>query len=123
MPGPASITVGGTGTYPFSARNSAGGAATTGTYTIDDILPAGITISTVPTGTGWTCTSAPPVNNVGSTRVTCTSATVIAAGGTNAHKLTVLVAATVAAPPTATNTPTISQPLEAAGLTGSKTTT
>ncbi len=59
--GPAQINVGGTGTYTFTVRNI-GGAASTGTYTIDDLLPTGITISTVPAGTGWTCTAGAPAS-------------------------------------------------------------
>ena len=43
--GPASINMGGTGTYTFSVRNT-GSVATAGTYTVTDVLPTGVTIST-----------------------------------------------------------------------------
>ncbi|MGZ5569752.1 MAG: DUF7933 domain-containing protein, partial [Usitatibacter sp.] len=123
--GPASINLGGTGTYTFSVRNT-GAVATSGTYTVTDPLPAGITISTVPVGTGWTCTANTPLagdNIVGGGRVVCTSATVIAAGGTNPNNLTVLVAAAAAAVPSATNTATVSHPSEAPAFTGNNTST
>ena len=58
--GPASFTVGTNGTYTITVNNTLGGLATTAAYTVTDTLPTGLTIATVPTGTGWTCTANSP---------------------------------------------------------------
>jgi uncharacterized repeat protein (TIGR01451 family) len=65
------FTRGAAGSYSITVSN-AGGAATSGTVTVTDTLPAGLTYSSA-TGTGWTCGAA------GQT-VTCTRATALAAG-------------------------------------------
>ncbi len=46
---------GGTGHYTLSVSNDAGAEATTGTITVTDTLPAGLT-PTSASGTGWSCT-------------------------------------------------------------------
>jgi uncharacterized repeat protein (TIGR01451 family) len=59
------------------AVGNAGTAATTGTITVNDSLPAGLTLSATPSaqsGTSWTCTGA-----AGATSFTCTSTTPVAA--------------------------------------------
>jgi len=63
-------------TYTIAVGN-AGTAATTGTITVTDTLPAGLTLTATPSaqsGTSWTCTGA-----AGATSFTCTSTTSLAA--------------------------------------------
>jgi uncharacterized repeat protein (TIGR01451 family) len=93
------FTVGSTGTYTVTVNN-AGTGPSSGTITVTDTLPAGLTyLSTGSGGTGWTCGAAGQV-------VTCTSTTAIAAGGTGAAiTLNVSVAAT--AVPSVTNSVTV----------------
>jgi uncharacterized repeat protein (TIGR01451 family) len=50
------FTRGLTGTYTVTVTNS-GTASTSGSVTVTDVLPAGLTVSTL-TGTGWTCNTA-----------------------------------------------------------------
>ncbi len=76
-------------TYTFTASNS-GPVATTDPTTVVDTIPAGVTVTEVTAGAGFTCTpsAALPLAGDGSTtKVTCTS-TGVAAGAQN-----VLVAA------------------------------
>ena len=61
-----------TATYTLTARNS-GGGPTTGTVTVTDVLPAGLTPTAV-VGSGWTC-PAPSGQTV-----SCTRSDVLAAG-------------------------------------------
>ena len=65
------FTRGATGTYTLTVSN-AGGAATSGTVTVTDTLPVGLSPSTQ-SGTGWTCGA------VGQT-ITCTRLDALAAG-------------------------------------------
>jgi len=82
--------------YTLTVTN-AGNASTSGTVTVADTLPAGLTAAAM-TGTGWTC--------VVST-ATCTQTTALAAGSSYASiSLTVNVAAT--APPSVTNVAAVS---------------
>ena len=97
------FTVGVNGTYTLTASNS-GTLATSGTITVVDNLPAGLTIAALPTGTGWNCST----TVVGSSTATCTSATVIAAGATSPNPITVTVVVAAAAFPSVTNAATIS---------------
>jgi len=84
--------------YTITVSNS-GVAPTSGTVTVVDTLPAGLT-PTGATGTGWTCGIALQV-------VTCTSIDVVGAPGTYpAITLTVNVANN--APPSVINTATVS---------------
>jgi len=99
-----SFTVGTNGTYTITVSN--GGADTTGSVTVTDTLPAGLTFI-VGTGTGWTCSAA------GQT-VTCTNPGPIANGSPSTVTLTVSVG--VAAVPSVTNTATVSG--GGAGATG-----
>jgi large repetitive protein len=87
------FTVGVPGTYLINVRN-VGVLPSSGTYTVSDRLPAGLTLAATPTGTGWTCVGA-----VGASSFSCDSSTVVAAAGSNANAIsaTVLVAASASA--------------------------
>ncbi|MEO7433608.1 MAG: hypothetical protein ABIR62_16665, partial [Dokdonella sp.] len=63
---PAAFAVGQTGTYSVLVGNS-GTSATTGTITVTDPLPPGITTTATPSGTGWNCSASTPTNVVCST--------------------------------------------------------
>ncbi len=89
--------VGANGTYTLVVRNI-GTGATSGTITVRDTLPAGLTFVSG-TGTGWT------VGNAGQV-VTATNAGPIAAGDSASFTLTVAVGAT--AVPSVTNNATVS---------------
>ena len=92
------FTQGQNGTYTITASN-AGGAATSGTVTVSDTLPAGLSYVSA-TGTGWTCGAAGQV-------VTCTRSDALAAGASYpAITLTVSVAPNSAL--SLTNTATVS---------------
>lgn len=71
--------------YRITVAN-VGQIATAGTYTIEDRLPAGITLAARPTGVGWTCTG-----DRGAANFTCTSTQAIAAGQSNASTIDVPV--------------------------------
>jgi uncharacterized repeat protein (TIGR01451 family) len=86
------FTVGVNGTYTLTASN-AGTASTSGTITITDNLPTGLTVASLPTGTGWNCST----TVVGSSTATCTSVTVITAGATSPNPITLTVAVSAAA--------------------------
>ncbi len=100
------FTQGQTGaTYAITVTNS-GTASTTGTVTVVDTLPTGLTATAI-SGTGWTCTLG---------TLTCTSTTVEAAGASfPAITLTVNVAAN--APASVTNSAAAS----GGGATGTST--
>ncbi|HVF45669.1 MAG TPA: hypothetical protein VM936_21765 [Pyrinomonadaceae bacterium] len=92
------FTQGQNGTYTLAVSN-VGGAATSGTVTVSDTLPAGLSYVSA-TGTGWTCGAAGQV-------VTCTRATALAAGASYPNiTLTVSVATNSAL--SLTNTATVS---------------
>ena len=112
------FTVGVNGTYTLTASNS-GTLATSGTITVVDNLPAGLTVASIPTGTGWNCST----TVVGSTTATCTSATVIAAGATSPNPITVTVVVAAAAVPSVTNAASISGGGEPAYNNGNNSTT
>jgi uncharacterized repeat protein (TIGR01451 family) len=86
------FTVGVNGTYTLTASNP-GTLATSGTITVTDTLPAGLTVAAVPTGTGWNCST----TVVGSSTATCTSSTVIGAGATSPNPITLTVVVSPAA--------------------------
>ncbi|MBN9412008.1 MAG: DUF11 domain-containing protein [Burkholderiales bacterium] len=76
---PSAFAAGGNvGYYTITPRNI-GPVATSGTITITDTLPAGITVAEPATGTGWACVGA-----VGASVVTCTGTTPIAANAAGA---------------------------------------
>jgi uncharacterized repeat protein (TIGR01451 family) len=64
-----SFTVGQSGTYSVTVTNQAGAGPTSGTVTVTDNLPAGLTLASNPSGPGWMCSGA-----------TCTQSAVLAAG-------------------------------------------
>ena len=92
------FTRGSTGTYTLTVSN-VGGAATSGTVTVTDTLPAGLTPSTQ-SGTGWTCGAA------GQT-ITCTRASALAAGASY-PAITVVVNVSQTAASSVTNTAAVS---------------
>jgi large repetitive protein len=93
---PAKFTVNNAGTYTFTVRN-AGQRNSTGTYTVSDRLPPGLTLASTPSGTGWTCTGA-----AGASSFSCTSSAVVNAGAIGAQtfeaKIAVSAAAAAASP-------------------------
>ncbi|MBL0125565.1 MAG: DUF11 domain-containing protein [Betaproteobacteria bacterium] len=84
--GSASVTAGGTTTYTLTVSNS-GNVATSGTITVVDVLPAGMTIAAGAVTLGgaqaanWSCIAA-------GQNITCTSATAIAAAGNSIFSFT-----------------------------------
>ena len=107
----------GTGYFTITPSNI-GTLATSGTITVVDTLPAGMTVAAAATGSGWTCSGA-----IGATSVTCSSTTVIAAGGTgNPITLRVLVANGLAGQ-ILTNTAVISGGGEPVGFDSNNTAT
>ena len=78
------------GTYTITVGN-VGAAASTGTITVIDTLPSGLSYSSY-SGTDWSCTAGPPV--------TCSTqnGTVIGAGGNSQFTLTVAVASGATTP-------------------------
>ncbi|HZX81085.1 MAG TPA: SdrD B-like domain-containing protein [Lysobacter sp.] len=91
---PVRFTTSNVARYTISVRNI-GPKATSGEYSVEDRLPAGVTLAAAPTGTGWTCDGAS-----GATRFTCSSNVVIASGTTRADRINVpvRVGASVASP-------------------------
>lgn len=103
--GGASFVAGSTGTYTFTVSN-VGSAATSGTTTVKDILPAGMSFTAPLTAGGangalYTC--AVSTTTTANDTATCTTTTAIAAGGTNVFTLPVAVASTVVSGTTLTN--------------------
>ena len=83
--------------YAIAVANG-GGTATSGTVTVNDTLPAGLTVTAI-SGTGWSCTTAPTLG--------CTRSDSLAAGASYpVISLTVNVASN--APASVTNTATVS---------------
>ncbi|MEX8518610.1 MAG: SdrD B-like domain-containing protein, partial [Leptothrix sp. (in: b-proteobacteria)] len=72
---PATFTEGHEGTYTITASNQ-GYLATSGSYTVVDSLPAGLTVAAMPTGSGWDCST----TQIGSRTASCSNSSVIAAG-------------------------------------------
>lgn len=94
----ARFLVGRTGRYVIRVRN-AGGAASSGSYTVSDRLPAGLTLAGAPAGSGWSCSGA-----AGASSFDCRSSQTLAAGAEAAPiELTVQVADAAAAASTASN--------------------
>lgn len=101
-----SLAVGGNEQYTVTVTNI-GAVGTTGTVTVVDALPAGLTYQSA-TGTGWTCGYAAP-------NVTCTRTTAIAAN-TSAPPIVINVMPTAGG--TVVNTATVSGGNEPAGNAG-----
>jgi uncharacterized repeat protein (TIGR01451 family) len=83
-------------TYSITATNS-GSAATSGTVTVVDTLPAGLTATAI-SGTGWTCVLG---------TLTCTRSNALAAGSSY-PVITVTVNVSLTAPASVTNSATVS---------------
>ncbi|ULR89494.1 DUF11 domain-containing protein [Comamonas sp. B21-038] len=97
------VNAGGQTTYTLTASN-VGASPTTGTVTIVDKLPQGVTIPagslplTGANAANWSCSGA-----AGSRLITCTSATAIPAAGSSVFGVTVNIGLLSATGPTATN--------------------
>jgi len=91
----SSFQQGGTVTYQITVTNG-GNAPTSGTISLSDTIPTGLTVTSV-SGTNWTCTNAQPV--------TCTRATSLAAGTSSVITLNANIAAN--APGSITNVATV----------------
>ena len=89
----SSFAAGGQGTYTLIVGNSEA-IPTSGTITVTDPLPGGLTYVSAG-GTGWTCAFAAP-------NVTCTTPSVIAPGG-NSSPITLVVGVAASAAPAVTN--------------------
>ena len=85
------LTVGFPGTYRITVRN-VGELPSSGSYSVSDRLPTGLTLAATPTGTGWACVGAGGANTF-----TCTSSTVLPAGTVGANVITATVAVDAAA--------------------------
>jgi uncharacterized repeat protein (TIGR01451 family) len=94
---PASLTINQDVTYTIQVTNIGNGASS-GTITVVDPLPAGLTFKSFG-GTGWSCS--------GTTTQTCTNSTAVAAGG-SAADLTITATVTAGAGTGATNDVTVS---------------
>ncbi|MGH8036289.1 MAG: SdrD B-like domain-containing protein [Stenotrophomonas sp.] len=77
--------------YTIQVRN-AGQQVSRGEYTVHDRLPAGLSLDSVPVGTGWTCTGEP-----GAVRFSCASQRVLAAGAVSPDSIAVVVRVSAAA--------------------------
>lgn len=86
------FTVGTNGSYILTARNT-GNGPTSGTITIVDNLPAGLTVAAIPVIPNWNCAA----TVVGSSTMTCTSTTVILAGTNHSNAITLDVVVSAAA--------------------------
>jgi uncharacterized repeat protein (TIGR01451 family) len=87
------FTVGFTASYQITVRNG-GSQPSSGTYTVEDRLPTGLTLNATPSGTGWTCVGA-----AGASSFSCATSAAIAAGTANANAITVVVNVGAAAQP------------------------
>jgi uncharacterized repeat protein (TIGR01451 family) len=92
------FTVGINGVYTLNVTNN-GPSPTTGTITVTDTLPTGLTYVSA-TGTGWTCGAVGQV-------VTCTRPSPLNSG-VAAPAITLTVSVAMAASPSVTNTATVS---------------
>jgi uncharacterized repeat protein (TIGR01451 family) len=83
---PSSFGEGSSNGYYTITPSNVGTVDTSGTVTIVDTLPVGMTVAATASGTGWSCSGA-----VGASSVTCTSTTPIVAGGSG-NPITLFVA-------------------------------
>ncbi|WP_145478595.1 SdrD B-like domain-containing protein [Stenotrophomonas rhizophila] len=87
----ARFTVNNLAGYTIQVRN-AGQQPSRGEYVVHDRLPAGLSLDSLPVGTGWTCTGEP-----GATRFSCSSQRVLAAGAVSPDSIAVVVRVAAAA--------------------------
>jgi uncharacterized repeat protein (TIGR01451 family) len=92
------FTTGQTGAFTITVSNAAKAGPTSGTVTVSDTLPTGLT-ATAATGTGWTCGVVATLN--------CARNDALAAGASY-PPITVTVAVATNAPPSVTNTAAVS---------------
>jgi uncharacterized repeat protein (TIGR01451 family) len=88
---PARFTATQTGSYTLRVRN-VGQSDSTGEYSVNDRLPAGLSLLAVRGQGGWACEGA-----VGGNQLSCRSSTVVAAGAASSETITVEVRVGVAA--------------------------
>lgn len=120
------FTRGSTGTYTLTVTN-AGSAATSGSITVTDTLPAGLTVNGGAAGTvapgganaaNWVCNS----NAAAPQIVTCTSSTVIpATAGSNKSIFSLTINVAPSAPASVTNNASVSGGGEPAASNGNNT--
>ncbi len=103
------FTVGVNGVYTITVSNAAGAPTSSGTITVVDTLPTGLTFVSA-TGTGWSCTPAGQI-------ITCTTASTLA-GGASAAAITLTVGVTATAQPSVINNATVSGGSEPAANNG-----
>ena len=96
MATPSAFAVGQNGTYTLQLSNS-GSSSTTGALSINDPLPAGITSTGTPTGSGWNCAAST------ATVISCSSNAVLPPGA-SAPPVTVNVTVAVGTSSPAVNT-------------------
>ena len=122
----SSFAIGTNATYSITVNNTLGSLSTgTNTYTVTDVLPAGLTFVSA-AGTGWTCAANAPAagdNVVGGSRMVCTSTTAMLAGASNANAITLTVLPGAAAAPSVSNTATVSGGGEPASNNGNNSST
>ena len=90
------FTAGNQGVYGITVTN-VGTASTSGTVTVTDLLPGGMTLASF-TGSGWTC--------IGSTTISCTSTQTVV-GGSSFPVINLTVNVPADAPASLTNTATV----------------
>ena len=100
--------------YTVTVSNGANAGPTSGTVTVTDAIPAGLTLAGI-SGTGWTCGAPNPAN-------TCTRADVLN-GGASYPSITVTVNVAANAPAQVTNSATASGGGNAAPVTATDPTT
>ena len=122
----SSFAVGTNATYSITVNNTLGSLSTgTNTYTVTDVLPAGLTFVSAG-GTGWTCAANAPAagdNVAGGARMVCTSTTAMLAGASNVNPITLTVLPVAAAAPSVSNTATVSGGGEPASNNGNNSST
>ncbi|MCC6931569.1 MAG: DUF11 domain-containing protein [Gemmatimonadaceae bacterium] len=96
----SALTVGANATYSLTVSNVSS-TATTGTITVSDVLPAGLTFVSA-AGTGWSCANAAGT-------VSCTTPGPLA-GAASLPSITLTVAVAAAALPSVSNTASVSTP-------------
>jgi uncharacterized repeat protein (TIGR01451 family) len=92
---------GGTASYTLTVTNL-GRGATTGSVVVSDPMPTGLTVATTPSGMGWDCSASTTTN------VSCVRTTSIAGNNASAPPITFNVSVAGNAPPSLTNTATVS---------------
>ena len=115
---PGTFIRGGTGNYQITVTNSntSTTAPTSGTVTVTDTLPSGLSVPAGPvaltSGTGWTCSASGQI-------ITCTRTTAIAKNGSSTFSFNVSVSSS--APASVTNQVSVAGGNEATANTGNNT--